>query len=106
MSDLPQSFFATRTANNGQVVVTVGGECDLATLDRLNEVLGEAAAARPQELVVDLAQTTFIDSLTLGALTAAAKRVREQGGAFHLVRASAPEVRRALAVTGLDGYLR
>lgn len=105
MSDLPQPFFAKRRSNDGRVVIEVGGECDMATLEQLNEVLREATAVRPRELVIDLAQATFIDSLTLGALTAAAKQVRQQGGSFRLVRASAPEIKRALAVTGLEDYL-
>jgi anti-anti-sigma factor len=55
--------------------------------------------------VIDLAQTTFVDSLTLGALTCAARQVRAHGGSFQLVRVSAPEIKRALAITGLDSYL-
>jgi len=56
-------------------------------------------------VVVDLAQATFVDSLTLGSLTAAAKQVRASGGSFRVVRAAAPEVRRAFEITGLDKYL-
>jgi hypothetical protein len=39
MSDLPQPFFARRRSNNGHVVIELSGECDMATLDDLNEIL-------------------------------------------------------------------
>jgi anti-anti-sigma factor len=105
MADLPQPFFVNRRSNNGRVVIEIGGECDMATLDRLNEIVREAVAAQPSELVIDLAHATFIDSRTLGLLTSAAKQIRSNGGSFKLVRASAPEIKRALEITGLDAYL-
>jgi anti-sigma B factor antagonist len=105
MSDLPQPFLARRRSHNGRVVIELSGECDMATLDELNEILREAVAAQPRELVIDLAQATFVDSLTLGALTSAARQVRARGGSFRLARVFAPEIKLALAITGLDGYL-
>jgi anti-anti-sigma factor len=105
MADLPQPFFARRRSNNGRVVIEVGGECDIATLDALDKIVREAVAAQPSELVIDLAQATFIDSLTLGLLTSAARQIRSKGGSFKLVRACAPEIKRALEITGLDAYL-
>jgi len=105
MTDLPQPFLARRRSDNGRVVIELSGECDLASLGELNEILRQAVAAQPRELVVDLAQTTFVDSLTLGALTSAARQVRARGGSFQLVRVVAPEIKLALAITGLDDYL-
>jgi anti-anti-sigma factor len=105
MADLPQPFFAKRRSNNGRVVIELGGEWDMATLEQLNEVLREAVAARPSEVVIDLALATFVDSLTLVALTEAAKQVRRNGGSFQIVRVSASEIKRALEITGLDAYL-
>ena len=100
-----QPFFAKRVSVNGQAIIKLGGECDAATLDNLNRVLREAASERPDELVVDLSEATFVDSLTLGALTASAKHMRTNGGRFRVVGATAVEVRRALEITGLDSYL-
>src|SRR5438552_14352168 len=77
-----QPFYVRRRAGDGQIVLEVGGECDASTLGELTEALRELVEERPQEMVVDLAHMTFIDSLTLGALTAAAKRVRARGGLF------------------------
>jgi anti-sigma B factor antagonist len=100
----PRPFFAEQRWIDDRVVVRIGGECDAATLDRLNEALEAAIEQEPQEVVVDLAAATFVDSLTLGSLTAAAKRVRGRGGTFRL-RAVAADVRQAFEITGLDKYL-
>jgi anti-anti-sigma factor len=74
-------FFIKRRGSDGRVVLELGGECDASTLDELNEALHGVVEQLPREVVVDLAQTTFIDSLTLGSLTAAAKEVRARVGA-------------------------
>ena len=104
MAQEPRHFFAEQRSTDDRVVVRIGGECDAATLDRLNETLEAAIDQQPQEVVIDLAEATFIDSLTLGSLTAAAKRVRAYGGSFR-IRKVAAEVRRVFEITGLDKYL-
>jgi anti-sigma B factor antagonist len=106
MQECPEPFSTTQRSANGQVVIMVGGECDAATLDELNEVLANALACEPDEIVIDLANTTFVDLLTLGAFTATAKQIRARGGSFRLVGVSATEVRRALEITGLGTYLQ
>jgi anti-anti-sigma factor len=67
--------------------------------------LREAVAERQKDVIVDLARVTFIDSMTLGALTAGAKQVRGRGRSFSVMRVASPEVRRAFEITGLDDYL-
>ena len=104
MAQEPRPFFAEQRSIDDRVVVRIGGECDAATLDRLNETLEAAIDQQPQEVVIDLAEATFIDSLTLGSLTAAAKRVRANGGSFRIRKVEA-EVRRAFEIIGLDKYL-
>ena len=104
MAQEPRLFSAEQRSIDDRVVVRIGGECDAATLDRLNETLEAAIDQQPQEVVIDLAEATFVDSLTLGSLTAAAKRVRANGGSFR-IRKVAAEVRRAFEITGLDKYL-
>jgi anti-sigma B factor antagonist len=104
MAQEPHPFFAEQRSIDDRVVVTIGGECDAATLNRLNETLEAAIDQQPQEVIIDLGETTFIDSLTLGSLTAAAKRVRTNGGSFRIRKITA-DVRRAFEITGLDKYL-
>jgi len=106
MRDYPERFFTRQRSSNGRVFIRVGGECDAATLNELNEVLANALAREPNEIVIDLADTTFVDALTLGAFTATAKQIRSKGGSFRLVGVSATEVQRALDITGLATYLQ
>jgi anti-sigma B factor antagonist len=101
----PQPFFARRRPVGDATVVELGGECDASTLDELNRVLREAAAGGPTRVLVDLSQVTFIDSMTLGSLVAAAKTVRAAGGTLEVVGSMAPEVRHAFELTGLASYL-
>jgi anti-anti-sigma factor len=77
----------------------------LETLDELNDLMHAAYSPGGRPRFVDLAQVTLVDSLTLGALTAAAKRVRAGDGSFRIVGASVPELRRAFEITTLDRYL-
>jgi anti-sigma B factor antagonist len=86
-------------------VLEVGGELDLYTAPRLSSQLGELIARGATHLVVDLTETTFIDSTALHVLLDARKRVRAEGGELVLVCPS-PQVRRVFEVTGVDGLLR
>lgn len=62
------------------------------------------ASAGVTRLVVDLTQTTFLDSSALGVLVGALKRVREKGGRLDIVRPSAGG-RRIFEITNLDRVL-
>jgi anti-anti-sigma factor len=104
MENLPQLFFAARTSDGSRTLLELGGECDAASLTALNDALADAVEHATEELVVTLEKTTFIDSLALGALTAAAKRAHARGCAFRVIRPS-PAIRRTLEITGLDRYL-
>lgn len=101
----PAPFFATLRPNGDRSVgVELGGGCDAATLDRVKAAMQGAVAARPTEVVVDLSDVSFVDSLTLGQLVAAAKKIRGYGGSFSVAGARAIEVRRSLELTGLETY--
>jgi anti-anti-sigma factor len=104
MENLPQVFFAARSSDGPRTLLELGGECDAASLEALNAALTDAVERAADEIVVDLGKTTFLDSLALGALTAAAKRARAQGRRFRVIRPS-PAILRTLEITGLDGYL-
>src|SRR5215211_2748254 len=66
-------------------VVSVAGEVDLYSAPELKMQILNAIEAGKNHIVVDLAQTTFIDSTTLGVLVGARKRLREQDGALAVV---------------------
>ena len=52
-------------------------------------------------LVVDLSEATFIDSMTLGVLLGAVKRLRPVGGTVSVV-CTDPHIRRIFEITLLD----
>lgn len=94
-----------RHRSPGDIVIELRGECDASSLEQLNATFANVLTERPARVVVDITQVTFIDSMTLGSLTAAAKRVRATGGTFEVVGALEVEVQRAFQLTGLDSYL-
>jgi anti-sigma B factor antagonist len=82
-------------------VVAVSGEADLYTAPQLKHELHALVDAGATALVVDLTNTTFIDSTTLGVLLSALRRIRPNGGDIALV-CSDRNVRRIFDITMLD----
>lgn len=87
--------------NEGVVLVEVGGDVDLHSgpelRDRLGEVIGEGAS----RVVVDLSDATFLDSMALGVLLGAKKRLAAAGGDMRLVVPTS-DIRRIFEITMLD----
>jgi anti-sigma B factor antagonist len=65
-------------------VVALVGEHDAYSSDRLQQELALLLEGR-QRIVVDLTETTFMDSTTLSALLSARRRAEEQRLGFALV---------------------
>lgn len=78
------------------------GELDIATTPRLRSLLTGCDADR--DLLIDLGQVTFLDSAFLSELIAAHHRHTAQGSRIVVVGA-VRNVRRVLAVTGLDSVI-
>jgi len=88
----------------GVTVLVVHGDADLHAAPELRDRLGSAVDAGDSGIVVDLTQTSFLDSTALGVLLGALKRLRESDGRIQLV-ASRPEIRRIFEITLLDQVL-
>lgn len=88
-------------AGPGVAVVAVRGEADLHTAHELRSAIAEAIDGGATMLVVDLSETTFIDSMTLGVLLGAVKRLRPAGGRVSVVCTDA-NIRRIFEITLLD----
>lgn len=86
----------------GTTVLFVEGEADLHVAPDLRAHLTEAIDSGAVELIVDLSETTFVDSMTLGVLLGTMKRLREPGGRVRLV-VSRPDIRRIFEITLLVG---
>jgi anti-anti-sigma factor len=86
----------------GQKVITITGELDLVSAERLRDEV--TAAAPGGSVVLDLAAVDFCDSSGLRALVDADLQTRAGGGRLRLV-APGPAVLRLFELTGVDGFL-
>lgn len=84
-------------------VIRPRGELDIATVDELDRVLREVPVT--SHLVIDLAEVTFVDSVTLSRLVRAA-RLHEAAGTAVVLAGAAGIVQRVLSITQLDVVLR
>jgi anti-sigma B factor antagonist len=82
-------------------VVAVRGDVDLYSAPELRRRLDELIAEGKTRLLVDLSETSFLDSTTLGVLVGAIKRLRIHGGRLAIA-CDDPSILRVFGITGLD----
>lgn len=97
--------FAVGTTSGGVGVVTPKGRLNMASAKGLKEVLDRMVAEGTSRIVVDLAETTFLDSSGLGALIAGLKSARQAGGDLRVARPT-EAVTTVFKLTNLDRVLR
>lgn len=83
------------------VVVTPEGDVDLHTAPQLRERLNAVIGAGASRVVVDLQSVSFIDSMALGVLLGASKRLKPAGGQL-CIATSDPGLRKIFEITLLD----
>ena len=95
------SLSSEKPDSGADYVVVLCGEVDLYTAPELKQELHRLVGEGATRLVVDMSETTFVDSTTLGVLLSVLKRVRPEGGSVVLV---CPDrnVRRIFEITLLD----
>lgn len=86
---------------DGVLTVSLEGELDLATADRVREPLDKAVEAGTRRVVIDMLSCTFIDSTGLGVLLHCAKRLEEEKGGMALV-CTDDQIKRLLELTMID----
>ena len=91
-----------RRLDNDTHVVAVTGEIDLFTAPEFKQRMSELIDAGRSRLVVDLSETTFIDSSSLGVLIGAHRRLKLRGGALTVV-CDSEAIAKTFKITGLDG---
>ena len=103
MSEIESTEFGVETVETeGSVsTISVRGQADLHTAPELREAITTALDGGATGLVVDLSEATFVDSMTLGVLLGAVKRLRPSGGRVSIVTAD-PHIRRIFEITLLD----
>jgi len=82
-------------------IVDVVGDADLYSAPELRDRLTELLDDGTKRIVVDLTETTFVDSMTIGVLLGSMKRLGTAGGRLDLVVAR-PDIRRIFEITMLD----
>ncbi|MBE2317640.1 STAS domain-containing protein [Solirubrobacter sp. CPCC 204708] len=86
--------------DRSRVVVTVGGEIDVATIDDLDAAVRELRGVSWMEIVLDLHRVEVIGSTGLAWLVRTSRAARAEGWTMVLVDGS-PAVTRLLALTGV-----
>ena len=95
------TFHATSGVNtDGDHLVEISGELDLASADQFLAAVSEAAEAATL-LLLDLGAVSFMDSTGLGALIKVRNLVVDRGGEVRLTAVSAA-VERVLDLTGMS----
>jgi anti-sigma B factor antagonist len=82
-------------------LVAVSGEVDLFTAPEFKQRVTELIEAGTPQLVIDLTQTTFLDSTGLGVLIGAVKRLRSRDGELVIVNTD-ETIAKTFEITGLD----
>lgn len=98
------SFRVDVARERDAVRVCAVGEVDLATIGILRERLDEAMASATGRVILDLHETTFVDSSALHLAVDACERAARDGIEFAIV-AGPPHVQRTFAVAGLGDRL-
>jgi anti-sigma B factor antagonist len=100
----PLDFFEIRVERpaDGRAVVALSGECDLAGQPELGAALDALIDGGHRSIVVDLSETTFVDSSLVDALVAARERLEAGGGGHIEVITDNRQFRTVFEVTGLE----
>lgn len=100
--DGPDSAVGIRQERTGDdiFVVALAGEHDLYTAPQVQQALRSAIAAGARTSVVDLTETTFLDSTMLHVLLSARSELRD--GRRLLLVTDNPTIKRVFEITGTD----
>jgi len=97
-----QLVLSCRTGADGNQVVSVTGELDIATAEQAYAYISEVIDSWPTAVSVDLSGLTFCDASGLGVLTKIARHARQAGRQLKLTSVR-PSLLKLIRLTGLDG---
>lgn len=86
-------------------VLRCEGRLTMVAAPTLKSAIDEVVEAGQAHVVIDLSDTSFVDSSGLGALVAGLKRARQAGGDLRIAEPQ-EQVRMVLALTNLDRILQ
>jgi anti-sigma B factor antagonist len=91
-----------RQVDGDRHIVAVTGEIDLFTAPEFKQRISAPIDAGRSYVIVDLSETTFIDSSSLGVLIGAHRRLKLRGGSLVVV-CDNDAIVKTFRITGLDG---
>lgn len=97
-------FDVTVDSTDEATVVSVSGELDIATAERLTKALAGVETQPNGRLVVDLSGVDFMDSTGLRLLIGANRRAGEGGYDFAVVTGGSP-AKRVFELTKMDEHI-
>ena len=90
------------TDEDGNQIISVTGELDIATAEQAYAYISEVIDSWPTTVSVDLSGLTFCDASGLGVLAKIARHARQAGRQLKLTSAR-PSLLKIMRLTGLDG---
>ena len=75
----PDLEVVTEAVGDSVRVIAVAGELDISTVSGLRDALKRVTSEGVTGLVVDLAQVTFVDSVAVGSILQAKRRMTDDG---------------------------
>jgi anti-sigma B factor antagonist len=99
--DPRQLELSCRADENGNQIVSVTGELDIATAQQAYTFISDVIDAWPTPVSVDMSGLTFCDASGLGALARLARHAQQAGRQLRLT-AARPSLLKIMRITGLD----
>jgi len=96
----PGAWLKTVSSNDGELVLEIGGEVDLASVGTIGQALDDALAGKPGKVVFELRELSFMDTSGIALLVSTAQRVDQVE-----LRYPSSTVRRVIELAGLSGTL-
>lgn len=90
---------------NGWQCIAVEGEVDLATVEELESAIDRVFSNNSHPLVIDLRESSFMDSTGLKALVMANRKFDEGGRSFAVAISGGP-VARLIDLSGVESSVR
>jgi anti-sigma B factor antagonist len=85
--------------DSDSVTITVSGEVDVSAADKLDAAIRAAFETEIGQIVVDLSDLSFLDSVGLSVLLQASVRSRQNGNPLSFIPSKHEAVTRLLALT-------
>ena len=92
-------------ATGSYTEVLASGRLNMVSAPSLRTYIDEVVSSGVNRIVVNLADTTFMDSSGLGALIGCLKAARQEGGDLRIA-AVQPQVKMVLELTSMDRVLK